>query len=116
MKRKPLPIAVVAAFLSVASPLAGAADFAPYGTAKVDMHAMPVTDVVFDVNYEDPKKLDILYAFVKNTRKETRGNVTAVPAGFPELAYWQSKGYRYINPLPLPVRDVRYLDQPQLRR
>ena len=36
--------------------------------------------------------------------------------GGPELAYWQSKGYRYINPLPLPVKDVRYLDQPQLKK
>ncbi len=37
-------------------------------------------------------------------------------AGFPELAYWQGKGYKYINPLPLPVKDVRYLDQPQHKK
>jgi intracellular sulfur oxidation DsrE/DsrF family protein len=151
-----------------------AAEFAPYGTAKVDMHSMPATNVVFDVNYDDPQKLNILYNFIKNTKKETRGNVvvvthgpelrafakenyekyqgivdkmaelnkegvefkmcnnamkaagfkaedmhgfiTVVPAGFPELAYWQSKGYQYINPLPLPVKDVRYIDQPQLKK
>lgn len=146
---------------------------APYGIAKVDMHKMPATNTVFDVNYEDPQKLNTLYNFVKNTKKVTRGKVvvvthgpelrafarenyekyqgivdkmaelskdgvefkmclnamkaagyapedmhgfiTVVPAGFPEVAYWQGKGYKYINPLPLPVKDVRYLDQPQLK-
>lgn len=164
--------AAMAAVFVCAAPV-HAQVFAPYGTAKVDMHAMPVTDVVFDVNYEDPKQLGILYGFIKNTWKETKGKVvvvthgpelrafakenyekyqgivdqladlakagvefkmcnnalraagykpedmhgfiTVVPAGFPELAYWQNKGYRYINPLPLSVRDVRYIDQPQLR-
>lgn len=152
----------------------GATEFAPYGTAKVDLHPMPVTNTVFDVNYEDPKKLDILYSFIRNTRRETRGEVivvthgpelrafakenyekyqavvdkmaelakegvqfkmcnnamkaagfaatdmhgfiTVVPAGFAELVHWQAKGYQYVNPLPLSVRDVRYLDQPQLKK
>ncbi|MDQ3028148.1 MAG: DsrE family protein [Pseudomonadota bacterium] len=174
MKRAILSLAVLIAAGTILSGEALAADFAPYGTAKVDMHTMPVTNVVFDVNYEDPQKLNVLYAFVKNTRKETRGNVvvvthgpelrafakenyekyqgavdrmaelakegvefkmcnnamraagfqaedmhgfvTVVPAGFPELAYWQAKGYQYVNPLPLPVKDVRYLDQPQLKK
>jgi len=151
-----------------------AADFAPYGTAKVDMHSMPIVNTVFDVNYENPQQLNTLYNFVKNTKKETKGKVvvvthgpelrafakenyekyqgivdkmaelakdgvefkmcnnamlaagfkaddmhgmiTVVPAGFPEVAYWQEKGYRYINPLPLPVKDVRYLDQPGLKK
>lgn len=151
-----------------------AAELAPYGTAKVDMHKMPVTDTVFDVNYSDPQQLNVLYNFIKNTRKETGGKVvvvthgpelrafakenyekyqgiidkmaelanegvefkmcnnamraagfqaedmhgfiTVVPAGFPELAYWQEKGYKHINPLPLPVKDVRYIDQPQLKK
>lgn len=151
-----------------------AAEFAPYGTAKVDMHSMPVTNTVFDVNYENPQQLNTLYNFVKNTKKETKGKVvvvthgpelrafakenyekyqgivdkmaelakdgvefkmcnnamlaagfkaedmhgiiTVVPAGFPEVAYWQEKGYRYINPLPLPVKDVRYIDQPALKK
>ena len=175
MRKKFLSFAVVAlsAFASVPSAMA-AGEFAPYGTAKVDMHAMPPTNVVFDVNYEDPNKLNILYFFIKNTMKETKGKVvvvthgpelrafakenyekyagamqrmaelakegvefkmcnnamkaagfeatdmhgfiTVVPAGFPELAYWQSKGYQYINPLPLPVRDIRYIDQPQLKK
>jgi intracellular sulfur oxidation DsrE/DsrF family protein len=170
-----LRYAIVAGFLIVpAGQSMAAEEFAPYGTAKVDMHKMPVTDVVFDVNYEDPQKLNILYNFIKNTKKETGGKVvvvthgpelrafakenyekyqgivqhmaelandgvefkmcnnamkaagykaedmhgfiTVVPAGFPEVAYWQGRGYKYINPLPLPVKDVRYIDQPQLKK
>lgn len=172
MKTRLSAMATLAVLL--AAPPAWAEAFAPYGTAKVDMHKMPVTHTVFDVNYEDPQKLDLLYNFIKNTRKETRGNVvvvthgpemrafakenyekyqgivdkmaelakdgvafklcnnamkaagynaedmhgfiTVVPAGFPEIAYWQGKGYRYINPLPLPVKDIRYIDQPQLKK
>ncbi|HLU76991.1 MAG TPA: DsrE family protein [Burkholderiales bacterium] len=174
---KPLQLGLsltLAAALTCAAPAVAAEPFAPYGTAKVDMHDMPVTNVVFDVNYQDPKSLDILYHFIRNTWKETKGKVvvvshgpelrafakenyekyqavvdqlaelaqegvefkmcnnalraagfqpedmhgfvTVVPAGFPELAYWQSKGYQYINPLPLPVGGVRYLDQPQLKK
>lgn len=148
--------------------------FAPYGTAKVDLHPMPVTNTVWDVNYDDPRRLNILYGFIKSTWKETRGKVvvvthgpelrafakenyeqyqgevdrmaelakdgvefkmcndamkaagfaaedmhgfiTVVPSGFPELVLWQSRGYQYVNPNPLPVRDVRYLDQPQLKK
>lgn len=171
LQRKLLLAAAIAA-LPLHTTLA-ADEFAPYGTAKVDMHKMAVTNTVFDVNYQDPQQLSILYNFIKNTKKETKGKVvvvthgpelrafakenyekyqgivdkmaelskdgvefkmcnnamkaagfkaedmhgfiTVVPAGFPELAHWQNKGYRYINPLPLPVKDVRYLDQPQLK-
>lgn len=146
---------------------------APYGTAKVDMREYPTTNAVFDVNYEDPHKLNILYNFVRNTSKPLKGKmvvvthgpelrvfakenytkyqgivdkmaelseagvdfrmcnnamraagfsandmhgfITVVPAGFPEIAYLQSRGYAYVNPIPLPVKDVRFMDQPQLR-
>ena len=168
-----LLILLGASFFAV-SPLHAAAEFAPYGTAKVDMHSMASTPTVFDVNYDDPQKLNILYNFIKNTQVVTKGEVivvthgpelrafakenyekyqgivdkmaelskagvqfkmcsnamkaagyksddmhgfiTVVPAGFPELVYWQSKGYQYINPIPLPVKDVRYIDQPQLKK
>ena len=143
--------AALALFLAIpASFAAHAGEFAPYGTAKVDMHPMPVTDVVFDVYYADPQQLNTLYNFIVNTQKITRGKVvvvthgpelrafakencskyqgavdkmaelakegvefkmcnnamkaagfsaedmhgfiTVVPAGFPEIAYWQGKG------------------------
>lgn len=174
MKIKLSAIAIASLVVLAPTQQAYAETFAPYGTARVDMHKMPVTDTVFDVNYEDPQKLNILYNFIKNTKKETGGKVvvvthgpemrafatenyvkyqgivdkmaelakdgvefklcnnamkaagysaedmhgfiTVVPAGFPELAYWQGKGYRYINPLPLPVKDIRYIDQPQLKK
>jgi len=169
--------AVSLAALFVAASLAGAVqaeELAPYGTAKVDMHEYPTINAVFDVNYEDPQKLNILYAFVKNTAKPLKGKmvvvthgpelrvfakenyakyqgivdkmaeladagvefhmcnnamraagytpedmhgfITVVPAGFPEIAYLQSEGYKYINPLPLSVKDVRYLEHPELRK
>lgn len=162
------------AFSVPVSFVAHAEELAPYGTAKVDMHAMPVTDVVFDVNYEDPQKLNLLYNFVRNTKEITKGKVvvvthgpelrafakenyskyqgaidkmaelakdgvefkmcgnamksagfsaedmhgfiTVVPAGLPEVAFWQGKGYKYLNPIPLSAKDVRYLDQPQLKK
>lgn len=149
-------------------------DFSPYGTSKKDLHEYPTINAVFDANYTDPKSLNILYAFVNNTRKPLKGKmvivthgpelrafakenyikyqgimdkmkkladagvefrmchnalraagfkaddfhgfVTVVPAGFPEIAYLQAEGYKYINPLPYGVRDVRYLDQPGLKK
>lgn len=164
-------VALFVIILAAGAPALAASDFAPYGTAKVDLHEYPVTNVVFDVNYDDPNQLNLLYAFVNNTRKPLKGKVvvvthgpelrafakenyqkyqgvvdkmaelaeagvefrmcnnamraagfsaedmhgfvTVVPAGFPEIAYLQSQGYQYINPLPLSVRDVRYLDQPK---
>lgn len=173
MKRS-IVIAALAAALPLVTAPAGAESFAPYGTARVDLHAMPVENVVFDVNYEDPRQLRLLPAFIRNTVKETRGKVvvvthgpelrafakenyekyqaivdplaelaregvefkmchnalraagfraedmhgfvTVVPAGFAEIAHWQGKGYRYMNPIPLPVKDVRYLDRPELRK
>ena len=146
----------------------------PYGTAKVDMHEYPLTNAVFDVNYEDPNKLNILNVFLIKTSEALKGEmvvvthgpelrvfakenydkyqgivdkmaalsdkgvkfhmcnnamraagfkpedmhgfITVVPAGFPEIAYLQSKGYKYINPLPLSVKDVRYIEHPELKK
>lgn len=151
-----------------------AEEIAPYGTAKTHLHEYPFIDAVFDVNYEDPKDLNILHAFVKNTAKPLKGHmvvvthgpelrafakenyikyqgimdklaalaeagvdfrmcnnaltaagyepqdmhgfVTVVPAGFPEIAYLQSRGYTYINPIPLSPRNVRYLERPELKK
>jgi len=167
-------LAVTAVLVATAPLSSSAADFAPYGTAKVDMKEYPLINAVFDVNFEDPNSLNILYAFVNNTRKPLKGKmvvvthgpelrafakenyskyqgivdrmaelakegvefrmcnnamkaagfkaedmhgfITVVPAGFPEIAYLQHQGYTFINPIPLPVRDVRYLDQPQLKK
>jgi len=69
--------------------------FAPYGTAKVDMHAIPVTDTVFDVNYDDPQKLNLLYNYIKNTQKVTHGKVVVVTHG-PELRAFAKENYQKI--------------------
>lgn len=168
--------AFLATLLALTIPLSASASdpLAPYGTARVDMKEYPTINAVFDANYEDPNDLNMLYAFVNNTRVPLKGHmvvvthgpelrafakenyskyqgivdrmaelaekgvefrmcnnalraagyqpedfhgfVTVVPAGFPELAYLQAEGYRYINPLPYSPRDVRYLDQPQLKK
>ena len=166
--------AVAGVITAFSATIVHADEFAPYGTAKVDMHEYPTINAVFDANYEDPNKLNILYAFVKNTSKPLKGKmvvvthgpelrafakenyekyqgivdkmaslaeagvefrmcnnamraagfkaedmhgfITVVPAGFPEIAYLQSQGYKYINPLPYGVKDVRYLEHPELKK
>lgn len=45
--------------------------------------------------------------------EDMHGFVTVVPVGFAELALWQSRGHQYMNPIPLTVRDVRYLEPHQ---
>ena len=47
---------------------------------------------------------------------DMHGFITVVPAGFPEIAYLQSQGYTYINPIPLSPKDVRYLERPELKK
>ena len=87
MIRALLPIALLATSFAVT-----AADFEPYGTAKVDVHSMPKTDVVFDVNYENPQQLAILYGFIKNTKPVTGGKVVVVTHG-PELRAFAKENY-----------------------
>lgn len=165
---------IVITTLGVSSATIVAEELSPYGTSKKNLHKYPKINAVFDANYTDPKSLNVLYAFVKNTMKPLKGKmvvvthgpelrafakenyikyqgimdkmkkladagvefrmchnalraagfkaddfhgfVTVVPAGFPEIAYLQSKGYRYINPLPYGVRGARYLDHPELKK
>lgn len=167
-------LAAAAALLLALGPAHAAEGFAPYGTAATDMHEYKTINAVFDVNYEDPAKLNILYNFVLNTSKQLNGKmvvvthgpelrvfakenyekyqpvvdkmaelaeqgvefrmcnnamraagfsaedmhgfITVVPAGFPEIASLQSQGYAYVNPLPLSVKDVRYLEHPELKQ
>ena len=174
MKRTFLIAAASAVAISMSTTGFANDELSPYGTSKTDLHEYPTIDAVFDANYTQPKDLNMLYAFVKNTMKPLKGKmvvvshgpelrvfakenyikyqgivdkmkeladngvefrmchnalraagykaddfhgfVTVVPAGFPEIAYLQSQGFRYINPLPYSPRDVRYLDQPQLKK
>lgn len=79
-------------FAATTAQPAWAADFAPYGTAKVDMHPMDATNVVLMLNYENPQSLNTLYNFVKNTKKETKGKVVVVTHG-PELRAFAKENY-----------------------
>ena len=45
--------------------------------------------------------------------RDMDGFITVIPAGFAEIIYLESKGYRYINPVPTPVKDSRCLDNPK---
>ena len=65
---------------------------APYGTATVKTRPIPVLNTVFDVSYDDPQKLDLLYDFVRNTRQVTRGKVVIVTHG-PELRAFAKENY-----------------------
>lgn len=67
-------------------------DFAPYGTAKVDMHEYPKINTVFDINYDNPKDLNVLYSFVRNTSKPLKGSVAVVTHG-PELRAFAEENY-----------------------
>lgn len=90
-----LRIASAAAVLLAATGLSVPAysdELAPYGTAKVDMHEYPTIDAVFDVNYDDPNSLNILYAFVKNTSKPLGGKMVVVTHG-PELRVFAKENY-----------------------
>lgn len=88
-----LALAALAA-TALALPMTAQADepLTPYGTAKVDMHEYPEIDQVFDVNYEDPKSLNTLYAFVKNTRAVVPGKTVVVTHG-PELRAFAKENY-----------------------
>lgn len=69
-----------------------AEEFAPYGTAKTDMHKYPVTNVVFDVNYSDPKQLNILSVFLTKTSEALKGKTVAVTHG-PEMRVFAKENY-----------------------
>lgn len=158
-------IATAFTILACAGTPALAADFAPYGKAQTALDTYPAMDLVFDVNYQDPQDLHVLYGFVRNAQRHVQGRkvlvlhgpelrafsrehyetyqpvvdrmaelardgvefrmcndalhaagytpddmhgfVTVIASGFPEIALLQEQGFRYINPLPLRVDDLR---------
>jgi len=72
--------------------LAAQEELAPYGTAKTDMHAYPSINRVYDVNYEDPAKLNALYMFITNVDKVVPGKSVVVLHG-PELRVFAKENY-----------------------
>ncbi|MGL1834365.1 DsrE family protein [Rhodocyclaceae bacterium SMB388] len=91
MLKRVLLCSLATVLLAPAAAVANEA-FAPYGTAKVDMHAYPEINQVFDVNYDNPRDLNILYSFVTNTRKAVPGKTVIVTHG-PELRAFAKENY-----------------------
>lgn len=75
---------------------ANAADAeAPYGTAKVDMHKYPEINRVYDVNYDEPKKLNALLGFIKNVNKVVPGKAVVVLHGTEIRAFAKENYLKY---------------------
>jgi hypothetical protein len=53
----------------------------PYGTAKVDLHKYPEINRVYDVSYDDPKKLNALVGYIKNVNAVVPGKAVVVLHG-----------------------------------
>ncbi|WP_299365544.1 DsrE family protein [uncultured Paracoccus sp.] len=92
MKILVLPALTAAVLMSVSVGAYADEELTPYGTATVDMHEYPEVNQVYDVNYDDPKSLKTLYAFVKNTSKVVPGDVVVVTHG-PELRAFAKENY-----------------------
>ena len=67
-------------------------DESPYGTAKVDMHHYKKINRVWDVNYDDPQKLNGLYNFITNVQKVVPGKNVVVLHG-PEIRVFAKENY-----------------------
>ncbi|WP_296755493.1 DsrE family protein [Thiobacillus sp.] len=92
MKRYLPYIGLVAAIAAASAQPVLAAEFAPYGTAKVDLRETLATDVLFDVNYAEPQQLHGLYNYVKNMQKATKGKLVVLTRG-PELRAFAKENY-----------------------
>ncbi len=161
-------LAAILAILVVAGSARASGIDAPYGSAKLIAKQRPVLNTVFDVSYDDPQKLAILYDFIVNTKAVTHGKIVVVthgpelkafakenyaryrpivdklaalanqgvsfhmcrnalnaagyapqdmhgfiavvPSGFADIAYYEFKGYQYINPTPLSTLDIRHAE------
>jgi len=85
-------LAMIAVLLAGGAPTASAQDLSPYGSSKQDLHPYPVLNVVFDANFADPKDLNMLYGFVRNTMGLLKGKLVVVTHG-PELRAFAQENY-----------------------
>jgi intracellular sulfur oxidation DsrE/DsrF family protein len=70
-------------------------DMTPFGDAKVDMHKYPKINRVYDVNYDDPKKLNALVSFIKNVNDVVPGKVVVVVHGTEIRAFAKENYEKY---------------------
>lgn len=78
--------------------IATAAELDPYGTAKEDMHKYPKINRVYDVNYDDPKKLNALVNFIKNVNNVVPGKAVVVLHGT-EIRAFAKENYDKYQPV-----------------
>jgi hypothetical protein len=96
MKTKYLTvIALAALFSGITSAAVALEDNGPYGTAKVDMHQYKSINRVYDVNYDDPKKLNALVGFIKNVNNVVPGKAVVVLHGTEIRAFAKENYEKY---------------------
>ncbi|MGV8933067.1 MAG: DsrE family protein [Gallionellaceae bacterium] len=64
-------------------------------TAKVNLHKYPKINRVYDVNYDDPKKLNALVGFIKNVDKVVPGKTVVVLHGAEIRAFAKENYEKY---------------------
>jgi len=87
--------ALLAFAFSTLSSAAMAEDMTPFGDAKVGMHKYPKINRVYDVNYDDPKKLNALVGFIKNVNKVVPGKAVVVLHGTEIRAFAKENYEKY---------------------
>ncbi|MBZ0092958.1 MAG: hypothetical protein K8F27_12160, partial [Sulfuricellaceae bacterium] len=95
MNMKQVIASIFALFMLTNYLSAMADDMEPYGTAKVDMHKYPAINRVYDVNYDDPKKLNALVSFIKNVNAVVPGKVVVVVHGAEIRAFAKENYLKY---------------------
>lgn len=81
MRGKIVVAGILATVFSTMQASAVAVDMTPYGDAKVDMHKYGKINRVYDVSYDDPRKLGALINFIKNVNKVVPGKAVVVLHG-----------------------------------
>ena len=70
-------------------------DMTPFGDAKVDMHKYPEINRVYDVNYDNPKKLNALVHFIQNVNDVVPGKAVVVLHGTEIRAFAKENYVKY---------------------
>lgn len=86
---------LLALALSAAHPVAMADDITPFGDAKVDMHKYPKINRVYDVSYDDPKKLNALLNYINNVNRVVPGKAVVVLHGAEIRAFAKENYEKY---------------------
>ena len=71
------------------------ASLEPYGDAKQDLHKYPNINRVYDVNYDNPKKLNALVHFIQNVNDVVPGKAVVVLHGTEIRAFAKENYLKY---------------------